>query len=68
MHTVFPHIRPAGIIFFAGPSTSGIIRMRVLFEGWYYYYNFIDFDIKPRNPDIFIVKIMICVIKTKQSA
>ena len=32
-NTVFPHIRPAGIIFFVGPSTAGIIRMRVLFEG-----------------------------------
>ena len=35
--TVFPHIRPAGIIFFTSPSTAGIIRMRVLIEGWYYY-------------------------------
>ena len=37
--TVFPHIRPAGIIFFAQPSTVVIIRMQVLFEGWYYFLN-----------------------------
>ena len=28
-NTVFPHIRPAGIIFFVGPSTAG---WRVLLE------------------------------------
>ena len=43
-----------GYYFFPVPSIAGIIRMRVLFEGWYYYQNFIDLDNKPRNPDIFI--------------
>ena len=28
----------------------------------------LDLDINPRNPDIFIIKIVICLIKNKQSA
>ena len=31
-----------GYYFFAEPSTAGIIRTRVLIEGWYYYQNFIN--------------------------
>ena len=42
--TVFPHIRHAGIIFLQG------LQLRVLFEGWYHYQNFI-------KPEVFIAKI-----------
>ena len=50
-YTVFPHIRPAGTYyFFTRPSSAGIIRMRVLIKGWYYYQ-------KPTNPEVFIIKI-----------
>ena len=42
-----------GYYFFTRPSTSGIIRTRVLIEGWYYYQNFI----KLANPEMFIIKI-----------
>ena len=50
--TIFPHIKPQGT-FFSGPSTAGIIRMRALFEGQYYYFKFINFEIKARNPNVF---------------
>ena len=68
MDTVFPQIRPAGIIFLQG------LQLRVLLE-WGHYSRAgiiirtnLDRDINPRNPDIFIIKIGICVIKNKQSA
>ena len=46
--------------FFRRPSTAGIVRTRVLIEGWYYYQTFINLDIntrKPANPKVFIIKI-----------
>ena len=33
-----------GYYFFTRPSNAGIIRMRVLIEGWYYYQMFINLD------------------------
>ena len=30
--------KSSGYYFFSGPSTAGIIRIRALFEGWYYSY------------------------------
>ena len=39
-----------GYYSFTRPSTAGIIRMRVLIEGWYYYQNFI-------NLEVFLIKI-----------
>ena len=42
-----------GDYLFTRPSTAGIIRTRVLIEGWYYYQNFI----KSANPEMFIIKI-----------
>ena len=60
LFTVFPHIRPAGIIFykafnwgyyfFTSPSTARIIRTKVLIECWYYHQNFINLDIETRKP------------------
>ena len=38
-----------GYYFFTRPSTAGIIRTRVLIEGWYYYEKFINLDIKTRK-------------------
>jgi hypothetical protein len=49
-----------GYYFFTRPSTAGIIRMRVLIEGWYYYQKFINLDIKTRKPantEVLIIKI-----------
>ena len=42
-----------GYYFFARPSTAGIIRMRVLIEGWYYYQYFVNLEIKTRNATLF---------------
>ena len=38
-----------GYYFFTRPSTAGIIRTRVLIQGWYYYQKFINLDIKTRK-------------------
>ena len=50
-----------GYYFFTRPSTAGIIRTRVLIEGWYYYQDLMNIEIKtplkPANPNIFIIKI-----------
>ena len=37
-----------GYYFFTRPSTAGIIRMRVLFEGWYYCLKVQSLKIKTR--------------------
>ena len=55
-----------GNYFFEGSSTAGIIRTRVSVKGCYYYQNLTDLETEPRNPSVFIVKIIIGVIKTKQ--
>ena len=39
-----------GYYFFTGPSNAGIIRTRVLIEGWYYYQDLLIIDIKTRKP------------------
>ena len=38
-----------GYYFFIRPSTAGIIRMRVLFEGWYYF-----LKVQTLNPHFFV--------------
>ena len=45
--------------FFIGASTAGIIRTRVLIEGWYYYQDLMNIVLilKSTNPNIFIIKI-----------
>ena len=39
-----------GYYLFTRPSTAGIIRMRALIEGWYYYQDLMYSDIKTRKP------------------
>ena len=39
-----------GYYFFTRPSTAGIIRTRVLIEGWYYYQDVMNIDIKTSKP------------------
>ena len=59
-HSRISSNKTRGYYFFTRPSTAGIIRTRVLIEGWYYYQDLMNIDIKtrkPANPYIFIIKI-----------